>query len=260
METEKILSKTIVCLDVPTRWDTKYKMLDGAEKFENAFQLMEEYDEEYLPHFGDDDGNDMNPIGPPNHFDWEKVRALSKFLKLFYKATLRFSGSLFVTSNAYFHELVLIQHHLRALCGNGENPLLKDMAKNMKTKYDKYWGRVDRTNLMLFVAVVLDTRYKLKYVKFWFKQFYDREQVDDMVAKVRDALDRLYGHYATKASSGAVNEQPSYKLHSSLFMVDIDVPNHLMMLNSIYKLHLEEEDSYKANQRWIIIYWIVAKI
>ena len=118
MEKEKIQCKSIVCLDVPTRWDTTYKMLDGDEKFENAFQLMEEYDEEYLPHFGDDDGNDMNPIGAPN-FDWEKVRALSKLLKLFYKATLLFSGSLFVTSKAFFHELVLIQHQLRALCGNG---------------------------------------------------------------------------------------------------------------------------------------------
>lgn len=29
-------------------------------------------------------------------------------------------------------------------------------------------------------------------------------------------------------------------------MVDIDVPNHLMMLNSIYKLHLGEEDSVQG--------------
>ena len=40
----------------------------------------------------------------------------------------------------------------------------------MKLKYDKYRGSVDRINPILFVAVVVDHRYKLKYVKFWFKQ------------------------------------------------------------------------------------------
>ena len=29
---------------------------------------------------------------------------------------------------------------------------------------------IDNINLVLFVAVVLDPRYKLKYVKFWFRE------------------------------------------------------------------------------------------
>ena len=75
---------------------------------------------------------------------------------------LRFSGSLFVTTNVYFHELISLQDQLNQLCNGRGDPLLKGMAQRMKLKYDKYWGSVDRINLMLFVAVVVDPRYKLK--------------------------------------------------------------------------------------------------
>ena len=54
----------------------------------------------------------------------------------------------------------------------------------MKLKYDKYWGSVDRIYLMLFVAIVVDPRYKLKYVKFWFKQWYDKEKADELGLRV----------------------------------------------------------------------------
>ena len=45
-------------------------------------------------------------IGPPNYLDWENIKTFVKFLGIFYEVTLRFSGSLFVTFNTYFHELI----------------------------------------------------------------------------------------------------------------------------------------------------------
>ena len=45
-------------------------------------------------------------LGPPDFKDWENVKVFVKFLKLFYEVTLRFSSSLYVTSNVFFHELV----------------------------------------------------------------------------------------------------------------------------------------------------------
>ena len=38
--------------------------------------------------------------------DWEKIRIFWKFLKIFYNATLRFSGANYVTSNSFFLELM----------------------------------------------------------------------------------------------------------------------------------------------------------
>ena len=84
------------------------------------------------------------------------VRMFCNFLRLFYEVTLRFSGSLFVTSNTYFCELVGIQNELHRLCGIDGDPLLKEMAQSMKEKYEKYLGDIKNMNLMMFIAVVLD--------------------------------------------------------------------------------------------------------
>ena len=51
---------------------------------------------------------------------------------------------------------------------------------------------MDNINLLLFVVVVLDPRYRLKYVKFWFMEWYGKDKGDAMSSKVRDALKRLY--------------------------------------------------------------------
>ena len=45
---------------------------------------------------------------------------------------------------------------------------------------------------MLFVAVILDPRYRLKYVKFWFREWYGKDKWDEMSSKVQNALKRLY--------------------------------------------------------------------
>ena len=45
---------------------------------------------------------------------------------------------------------------------------------------------------MLFIAVVLDPRYRLKYVKFWFREWYGKDKGDAMSSKVQVALKRLY--------------------------------------------------------------------
>ena len=60
---------------------------------------------------------------------------------------------------------------------------------------------------MLFVAVVLNLRYELKYVKFWFKEWYGKDKGDAMSSKVRDVLKMLYmervGQNGALSSSGS---------------------------------------------------------
>ena len=78
-----------------------------------------------------------------------------KFLDIFYEVTLRFSGSLFVSFNTYFHELISIHDQLQLLCSVDGDPLLRSMARKMKKKNDKYWGSIDNINLVFFVDVIL---------------------------------------------------------------------------------------------------------
>ena len=42
VEIEKIQSKSLLCLDVSTRWNSTYLMLDAAQKFERVFERFDE--------------------------------------------------------------------------------------------------------------------------------------------------------------------------------------------------------------------------
>ena len=55
----------------------------------------------------------------------------------------------------------------------------------MKIKYDKYWGSIEKTNLMIFIAVVLDPRYKFNLLNFWFKKIYGGNLVEEMMTKMK---------------------------------------------------------------------------
>lgn len=76
------------------------------------------------------------------------------------------------------------------------------MATKMKSKYDKYWGDPDHINPMLFLAVVLDPRYKLKYLKFCFESLYDTQTVAKLVVKVEQILHRLFNQYSKGGKDG----------------------------------------------------------
>ncbi|MCH95437.1 zinc finger BED domain-containing protein RICESLEEPER, partial [Trifolium medium] len=56
------------------RWNSTYLMLAAAEKYQVAFDKLEDTDAAYRGFFDDDDDS------PPSNFDWENVRAFVNFL------------------------------------------------------------------------------------------------------------------------------------------------------------------------------------
>ena len=145
VERQKIGEKGLLYLDVPTRWNSTYLMLKVAEQYQGAFDLLQEDDGQFVSQLsgGGGGGGGGCGLGPPTFDDWDIVRVFMKFWKLFYEVTLRISGSLYTTSNLFFQELSTAYDHL-----------------------DKYWGHLNNINLMLFVAIVLDPRYKLDALEF----------------------------------------------------------------------------------------------
>ncbi|KAK2663505.1 hypothetical protein Ddye_002079 [Dipteronia dyeriana] len=65
----------------------------------------------------------------------------------------------------------------------------------MKQKFDKYWKGLEQTNNLLILAVVLDPRYKLGYVKFRFDSIYGVEESQSMIFKLKGVLLDLYDSY-----------------------------------------------------------------
>ena len=56
-------------------------------------------------------------------------------------------------------------------------------------------GGQHKQNFLLYVDVVLNPRFKLKYMRFCFERLYDVENVENFTKKLKDILLRLYEHY-----------------------------------------------------------------
>ncbi|KAF7141255.1 hypothetical protein RHSIM_Rhsim06G0136800 [Rhododendron simsii] len=128
---ERIESKKYLCLDVPSRWNSTYLMLDAAQKFEKPFNRLHEEDSNFKEIFKDDEfskGEEENEINgafggnigsgekrKPTKKDWGDCRTFVHFLRLFYIATKRFLGFLYVTSDVFFKDMYVIQLEVEKL-------------------------------------------------------------------------------------------------------------------------------------------------
>lgn len=142
---------------------------------------------------------------PPMDDDWENARVFLKFLKTFYDITLKFSATLNVMSAAYFNELCEMQNQLSKF-SKQEDSLVSSIAVSMKKKYEKYWGNVDNINSLLVVAVVLDPRFKMDYLKYCFTYVYDSPIYETLPKKVKDTMYRLFEFYSADGSAMVGNE------------------------------------------------------
>ena len=105
---------------------------------------------------------------------------------------------------------------------------------------------------------MVDLRYKLKYVRFWFKQWYDKEKADELGLKVREVLNRLYRHYSgamgilcgagAGAGAGGTSEFGSSDVAtmSSMLSGFSSVEERMKRYNNIYKQHLADEDNVEC--------------
>ncbi|CAL8998134.1 unnamed protein product, partial [Prunus brigantina] len=181
-----------------------------------AFARLEDEDGHFKTYFG-------RGSMPPVEEDWANAVIFVNFLKSFYNFTLRCSATLHATCHTTFHDLFAIDCELAEL-SIIDNPLLSNMAQNMKLKYDKYWGSLDNVNQFLLVAVVLDPRYKLDNLSMHIAELYveDDGYVVTKTASVKALLFKLYGLYEacfvsnpTQSGSSCTSSMVSNQTQSS---------------------------------------------
>ena len=236
----KIESEKSVCLDVVTRWNSAYMMLDAAAKFDVVFMRLEETDPRYLSYFEIDSKGKQKNLGPPVLEDWEKARFFVKFLKIFYMVTLKFSSFLYLTSNSFFHEFISMHTSISQLF-KSENVNVSKMAKIMMTKHKKYCGDQDTQNFLLYVAIVLDPRFQLKYVRFCFGRLYDVEEAGNFTIKVKETLLRLFENYMNVDEDVEVVHNVGSSINEDVNVDIMVVDDMLDDLTSQFKKHLEEK-------------------
>ncbi|KAF4348757.1 hypothetical protein F8388_021958 [Cannabis sativa] len=186
-------SKALLCLDVVTRWNSTYMMLEAALKFKSVFKYMEG-DAYYIKYFEEERVNGEKLDGPPEASDWSNVEVFVNFLKSFYELTLKFSGSLYVTSNLFFQEILQVQVELNDMKAS-KDELISKMAASMQLKFNKYWGNIEKVNLLQYIASILDPRFKLDVVRNGFRYLYESIIAETMIKKVENMMTSLYGFY-----------------------------------------------------------------
>ncbi|KAK2652789.1 hypothetical protein Ddye_012645 [Dipteronia dyeriana] len=179
-------------------------------------------------------------VGPPKDDDWGNAKVFVQFLHVFYDITLKFSASLSVTSNMFFHELCSITTELGTLANSGDF-LLCEMTVAMKSKFDKYWGKVEDVNKLLIIALVLDPRYKLDYVKFCFGDLFDENKVNEMTYDMKELLIKLYEFY-----NGVDNISSNDQVFRS---IPLENEGDMGKVNENVDFRLERLKKFKKNER-----------
>uniref|UniRef100_A0A8I6WS58 hAT-like transposase RNase-H fold domain-containing protein n=1 Tax=Hordeum vulgare subsp. vulgare TaxID=112509 RepID=A0A8I6WS58_HORVV len=136
-------------LDVPTRLNSTYMMIDIAKECRGLFDSLAVQDRRTFQ---------------PSFEDWENAEDVCTLLKVFYEATNVTSDTKYPTSNLYFHEmwkvkLTLEHQHYE------EDSQMGTTVKYMKRKFKRYWKM---SWLSLCIPVILYPQFKLKYIAFRF--------------------------------------------------------------------------------------------
>lgn len=172
----KLKNKKRVGMDVSNRWNSTFLMLETALPLKEAFGRLEQIDRNYK----------LNP----SENDWKVASVVHNCLKKFYEATCHFSGSNFPTANVFFPDICNLRLKLRQW-ELSEHDFIREMAIPMRSKFEKYW---EECCLVLAIAVVLDPRFKLALVEYYYNALYG-ESGYRYVDRVRSAVADLFVEY-----------------------------------------------------------------
>jgi len=148
--------------------------------------------------------DDLNFLYNLTEVEWYRVERICELLRPFNDITTIFSGTKYPTANLYFKHIWEIEMCLKEH-GESADECIKDMANEMTKKFKKYW---DCYSMVLSVAVILDPRYKLEYVKFCYEEL-DLEKSDENVAKVKKVMEDLYEEYSIDSGGGEASQVPT---------------------------------------------------
>ncbi|CAH9112132.1 unnamed protein product [Cuscuta europaea] len=132
---------------------------------------------------------------------------------------------------------------------DASNPTLQKVAISMSTKFVKYWGCFGSVNKLIYVANVLDPRFKLQLLRKQHTIIETKADVIEyMVTEVKNCLNYLYGEY--KGTSSMEHAQ-----QSDLIIADVDKEDEDDILDQLERERAEkslteisnEVDSYFAD-------------
>ncbi|KAH9782451.1 BED-type domain-containing protein [Citrus sinensis] len=171
-------------LDCPTRWNSTYAMLEVALMYRSVFSRLQQREPQYK--------------SLPSDEEWDLAVIMEEHLKSFYMLTEMFSGTKYPTTNLFFPLICKMKLSINRW-RTADNLAIRIMAD----KFDKYWNEI---HPMLVVAVVLDPRYKMMLIHFYFPKIYG-DTADEFIECAHKLCYDLVKEYESKAAhvSGGQN-------------------------------------------------------
>lgn len=193
---EGVNSQKCLTLDDPWRWNSTYFMLDAAVEYKDVFLLLQQDDPAFQ--------------SCPSDIEWERTVTITGYLKLFVEVTNVFTGTKYQTSNIYFPEICNIHLQLIEWCKNPDE-YLNSLALKMKNKFDEFWRNC---SLALAIAAILDPRFKMKLVEYYYPQIYGvtaQDRIDD----VNDRIKALYSEHALCSPLASLDQGLAWQVSGS---------------------------------------------
>ncbi|GAB2278223.1 hypothetical protein Dimus_039274 [Dionaea muscipula] len=209
--------------------------------------------------------------GCPKESDWELAKKICQKLQIFYDVTELFSGTTYPTANLFFPKICEIKIAMSqwVKCGvcddnRGDDDLCDDdvcgdygvcdkdlgvvcdeyvihhMANKTLTKFGKYWNKIHG---ILGVAAVLDPRYKMTLLDFYFPKIYGiGHSSRNMIEKIRGYCYELLREYQQKfgqSDGGDGSLESSSRVEDSLSDYDKFVSSMKKQKTLIVKSELD---------------------
>ncbi|XP_060204562.1 zinc finger BED domain-containing protein DAYSLEEPER-like [Lycium barbarum] len=174
--------------DMPIRWNSTYQILESALHYQQAYIHYDLVDPDFRHGLFED--------------EWKRVKIVATFLKPFYDITTFFSGCKYPTTNLYLPKVWRIEKLLEEQKNSGDS-VMSEMATYMLRKFEKYWRSY---SVILSMAIILDPRYNLKFVKFCFTKL--NSDTDEAKLKViKDNLQLLFKEYLIPSTTTSLSEE-----------------------------------------------------
>nr|XP_009624860.1 zinc finger BED domain-containing protein DAYSLEEPER-like [Nicotiana tomentosiformis] len=133
--------------------------------------------------------------------EWKRLKIIAKFLKPFYDITTLFSGCKYPTANLYLPNVRRIEILLEEQKNSGDS-VMSEMGTLMLGKFKKYW---ESYSVILSIAIILNPRYKLKFVKFCFSKLHPEEIANEKVKAIEENLQLLFKEYLIPSTTTSLS-------------------------------------------------------